>query len=282
MEFLSKSPARRIFGLVLLIFSVIFFIISLSGFIAVLVYNQPATERALTTIQTAEADLEAAAQAIEVSKAELISVQAQLDLLQAILDTLGVNAAEDLNRLADIVSRVEDTLTPVLTSLANGIGMIRDSLQTIKTTLERLNELPLINIQVPGIETIEEGVNQLDSLQNQIEEGSGKIEQLSQTTQDTVDSLVTGFAELEDSTVILLDTLSVYEEKIESTQAELRFLETNLPIWIDYLSAALIVIFIWLGISQVFVFLFAWSIFNNRELLPIRSEPPAISSLQEG
>ncbi|UCD97668.1 MAG: hypothetical protein JSV42_11930 [Chloroflexota bacterium] len=282
MEFLSKSPARRIFGLVLLIFSVIFFIISLSGFIAVLVYNQPATERALTTIQTAEADLEAAAQAIEVSKAELISVQAQLDLLQAILDTLGVNAAEDLNRLADIVSRVEDTLTPVLTSLANGIGMIRDSLQTIKTTLERLNELPLINIQVPGIETIEEGVNQLDSLQNQIEEGSGKIEQLSQTTQDTVDSLVTGFAELEDSTVILLDTLSVYEEKIETTQAELRFLETNLPIWIDYLSAALIVIFIWLGISQVFVFLFAWSIFNNRELLPIRSEPPAISSLQEG
>lgn len=282
MEFLSKSPARRIFGLVLLIFSVIFFIISLSGFIAVLVYNQPATERALTTIQTAEADLEAAAQAIEVSKAELISVQAQLDLLQAILDTLGVNAAEDLNRLADIVSRVEDTLTPVLTSLANGIGMIRDSLQTIKTTLERLNELPLINIQVPGIETIEEGVNQLDSLQNQIEEGSGKIEQLSQTTQDTVDSLVTGFVELEDSTVILLDTLSVYEEKIETTQAELRFLETNLPIWIDYLSAALIVIFIWLGISQVFVFLFAWSIFNNRELLPIRSEPPAISSLQEG
>ena len=171
MEQDRNNKAKRIIGLILLILSVIFFLISLAGLIGIWVYNQPLTERALTTIETTSDDLEGAALAIELSKAELISAQAQIDLLQAILETLGVNAAEDLNRLADIVSKVEDTLTPVLDSFASGISTLRDSLLTIKDTLETINQLPLVNIQVPGIEAIEEGANQLETLQNQIEEG---------------------------------------------------------------------------------------------------------------
>jgi methyl-accepting chemotaxis protein len=267
MEQGPNNKAKRIIGLILLILSVIFFLVSLAGLIGIWVYNQPLTERALTTIETTSDDLEGAALAIELSKAELISARAQIDLLQAILETLGVNAAEDLNRLADIVGKVEDTLTPVLDSFASGISTLRDSLLAIKDTLERINELPLVNIQVPGIEAIEEGANQLENLQNQIEEGGGKIEQLSQTTQNTVDSLSTGFAELETSIEILLETLNVYEEKIESTQEQLQYLESNLPTWIDLASITLTVILVWLGISQVGVFILAWSLFKEQDLI---------------
>lgn len=263
----KKNQVSRIGGLILLILSVIFFIVSLGGLISIWVYNQPLTERGLTTIETISVDLEGAAEAIELSKAELISAQAQIDLLQAILETLGVNAAEDLNRLADIVGKVEDTLTPVLDRVSSGISTLRDSLLTIKDTLEMINDLPLINIQVPGIESIEEGANQLESLQNQIEEGGGKIEQLSQTTQNTIDSLVTGFAELEASIEILLDTLEVYEIKIESTQTQLQYLESNLPGWIDLTSGILTVILLWLGISQVGLFILGWSLFKDQDLL---------------
>ncbi len=265
----KNNTVKRIGGLILLILSVIFFLISLGGLIGIWVYNQPLTERGLTTIETISVDLEGAAEAIELSKAELISAQAQIDLLQAILETLGVNAAEDLNRLADIVGKVEDTLTPVLDRVSSGISTLRDSLLAIKDTLETINELPLINIQVPGIETIEEGANQLGSLQNQIEEGGGKIEQLSQTTQDTIDSLVTGFAELEGSIEILLDTLEVYESKIETAQGQLQYLEENLPTWIDLASISLTVILVWLGISQVGLFFLAWSLFKGQDLLTV-------------
>jgi chromosome segregation ATPase len=267
MEQSQSNRSHRIIGLVTLILSVIFFLISLAGLIGIWVYNQPLTERGLTTIETASQDLEAAATAIEMSKAELISAQAQLDLLQAILETLGVNAAEDLNRLADIVGRVEDTLSPVLNSVASGISALRESLLTIKETLEKINELPLVNIQIPGIESIEEGADQLGNLQSQIEEGSGKIEQLSQTTQDTIDSLSTGFAELEVSINSLLETLTEYEGKIEATQAQLLYLEENLPTWIDLASVVLTVNLVWLGISQVAVFLVGWSFFKGQDLL---------------
>ena len=184
---MQTSKIKPILGLALLVLSVIFFLVSLGGLVSIWVYNQPLTERALTLIETTSQDLEGAALAIELSRTELISAQAQLDLLQAILETLGINAEEDLNRLADIVGRVEDTLSPVLDRVSGGIGALRESLLTIRDTLERINELPLVNIEIPGIEGIEQGAEQLQNLQNQIEEGGGKIEQLAQTTQDTVE-----------------------------------------------------------------------------------------------
>ena len=267
MQTKRSSTIKPILGMVLLVLSVIFFLVSLGGLVGIWVYNQPLTERAMTLIQTTSQDLEGAAAAIELSRAELISAQAQLDLLQAIMETLGINAEEDLNRLADIVGRVEDTLSPVLDNVSGAIGTLRDSLLSIKDTLERINELPLVNIEIPGIDSIEQGAGQLQGLQNQIEEGGGKIEQLSQTTQDTVDSLVTGFARLETSIVSLMDTLDEYAEKIEATQDQLGYLEKNLPRWIDYTAALLTVILVWLGISQVGLFVLGWSYYTGQDLV---------------
>jgi uncharacterized phage infection (PIP) family protein YhgE len=267
MEQNEKWSAVRVIGLILVILSCIFFVLSLAGLIGIWVYNPSLTEQVLTTIETTSTDLEGAAAAIESSKTELISAEAQLELLQAILETLGVNAAEDLNRLADIVSRVENTLSPVLNSVSSGISTLRDSLLTIKDTIEAINELPLVNIQIPGIETIEEGADQLGSLQTQIEEGGGKIQQLSQTTQDTVDSLSTGFASLETSINLLLKTLNEYEQKIRAAQEQLLYLEKNLPTWIDLASVILTILLVWLGISQVGVFILGWSFFKKQDLL---------------
>jgi chromosome segregation ATPase len=267
MEQSENGNWKRISGMILVILSCIFFALSLAGLVGIWVYNAPLTEKVLTIIETTSTDLEGAAAAIESSKAELISAGAQLELLQAILETLGVNATEDLNRLADIVSRVEDTLSPVLNSVSSGISILRDSLLTIKDTLETLNELPLINIQIPGIESIEEGADQLGSLQTQIEEGGGKIQQLSQTTQDTVDSLSTGFAELETSINSLLATLDEYEQKIEASQEQLLYLEENIPTWIDLASVILTILLFWLGVSQVGVFILGWSFFKRQDLL---------------
>ena len=260
------STVKPILGLVLLVLSVIFFLVSLGGLVGIWVYNQPLTERVLTLIETTSQDLDGAALAIELSRTELISAQAQLDLLQAILETLGINAEVDLNSLADIVGKVEDTLSPLLDRLSGAIGTLRDSLLSIRDTLERINELPLVNIEIPGIESIEEGATQLQNLQDQIEEGGGKIEQISQTTQDTVDSLTTGFAELESSTAALLDILDEYADKIEETQEQLHYLGENVPRWIDYAAVLLTVILVWLAISQVGLFILGWGYYWGQDL----------------
>lgn len=259
--------AKRATSLVIIILCSIFFVLSLAGIISIWVYNQPLTERALTTIETTSTDLEGALVAIESSRAELISTQAQIDLLKEILDTLGFNTAEDLNRLAEIVGRVEDTLMPLINSVSGGINTLRETLLNIRDTIERLNDLPLVNIQVPGMDAIEDGANKLGDLQSQIEEGGGKIEQLSQTTQNTVDSLTTGFAALEDSITLLENTLEIYQTKIEDGLEQLIYLEENLPTWIDLVSVGLTILLAWLAFSQVGLFILAWSFYRGQDLL---------------
>ena len=264
---MESKNSKPILGLLLLILSVIFFLISLGGLIGVWVSNQSLTERVQTSIENTSSDLEGAAAAIELSKEQLISAQAQIDLLQTILETLGLNAAEDLNRLADIVGTVEDTLMPVIDNVASGIDTLSEALLNIIDTVERINELPLVNIQIPGMEIIEEGARQLENLQTQIEEGGGKIEQLSQTTQDTIDSLTTGFSELETSISALTDTLETYEVKSRDAQAQLDYLGTNLPTWIDAASIILTLLLVWLGFSQVGLFILGWSFYKGQDLL---------------
>jgi chromosome segregation ATPase len=264
---MESNKTKPILGLSLAILSIAFLLVSLGGLIGVWVFNQSLTDRLQTSIENTSTDLEIAANAIELSKAELISTQAQIDLLQAILETLGLNAAEDLNRLADIVGTVEDTLMPVIDNVANGISTLSEALHDIIDTIERLNELPLVNIEIPGMEIVDEGANQLENLQTQIEEGGGKIEQLSQTTQDTIDSLTTGFSELETSVSALIDTLETYEIKIQDAQAQLDYLGTNLPTWIDIASIILTLLLIWLGFSQVGLFILGWSFYKGEDLL---------------
>lgn len=267
MDEKQTKPSRWGLGLTLIILSATFFLISLAGLVGVWVANQSLAEKALDRIAIVSSDLDEAAIAIELTKNELISTQAQIDLLQAILETLGVNANEDLNRLADIVGSVEDTLMPVVERVAGGISAFRQVLLNIIDTIETLNELPLVDIQIPGMEAIEEGANQLESLQTQIEEGGGKIQQLSQTTRNTIDSLTTGFLELETSISSILDTLETYEEKIQDAQEQLLYLENNLPTWLNLISVGLTVIFVWLGFSQLGLFVLGWSFFKEQDLL---------------
>jgi hypothetical protein len=59
----------------------------------------------------------------------------------------------------------------------------------------------------------------------------------------------------------------VYEDKIESAQEQLQYLESNLPTWIDLASIALTVILVWLGISQVGLFILSWSLFKDQDLI---------------
>jgi DNA repair exonuclease SbcCD ATPase subunit len=81
--------------------------------------------------------------------------------------------------------------------------------------------VPLVNIDIPGVEQIETGAQQLKDLQTQIEEGGDNVERLSQTTQELVGSLTTGFADLESSVTALMSALPEFEARIIAYQERL-------------------------------------------------------------
>jgi chromosome segregation ATPase len=251
----------------LLILSVAFFLASITGIILTWTYNQRLGAEWMDRLDTIESDLRTAQSDLQAAKTELDSVQQQIDALQAALQALGIDGAASLQAIAELVGRLEATLTPFITEVAERVKSLRDAVLRIKETLESLNQLPLVELDIPGVEQLDAAALNLENLQNQIDEGGSRVSEVSQLTQDTVDSLTTGFADLEQSAKNLSESLAGYDAKISAYLLEIDALQANLPRWLDIAAVMLTVLFFWLGFSQIALFALAWSFYSGQDLL---------------
>lgn len=258
---------NRILALILLILSVFFFLASLAGIVAVWVYNGRFTEQAQVELSAISADLALTQQNIQTAREDLESAQAQIDIFQTAIDAIGLDALENTKVLAEVVSKVEGTLTPILDQAASTVGAFRERFVSFKEALESLNDLPLVNIEIPGVETIDQIAQNVADLQNQILETKEKVQDVSTLTQETVETFSTGFANWETTIQNSLSQLDTYSAKITAYQARVQDLQAKIPGWLDWAAAIMTVIFIWLAFSQVAIFLLAWEIYRGVDLL---------------
>jgi chromosome segregation ATPase len=272
VEVQSKNPSefkalRRGLALTVSALSVFFLLVSAAGIVAVWVINQPLTEDISRELAAAQADLGAGLANLQASRGELESLQGQVGFFQGVLDTLGTDAVQNTRLLSDVVNRVEGTISPLLERLSNGVDRIREAFESVKRAVEQLNELPLVAINLPGEELLDSITESLDSLEAQITETKEKVESVSQITEDTVDTLDSGFLTWEDFVQRNLEQLDEYERKIQAYQARLDYLEANIPRWVDAASIVLTLLLTWLAVSQIGMFVLAWSIYSGKDLL---------------
>lgn len=262
------NKAKQPLSFALMIISVIFFLLSMATIALTWVYRQQVYSELLPRLETIESDLRLAQTDLQFAKTELDQVQQQIDLLQTALDTLGIDGAASLQAIADLVGRLEGSLSPIITAVAERVQDLRDGLTKLKETVEALNQLPLINLEIPGVEQLEEAAASLGSLQESIEGGGEKVSQASTITQDTVTALTTGFAELEASAQNLSGALAGYDAKITTYLVELDALQSGLTRWTNWAAAGLTVFLVWLAFSQVALFTLAWSVYAGKNPFP--------------
>jgi uncharacterized phage infection (PIP) family protein YhgE len=165
------------------------------------------------------------------------------------------------------VVKVEDTLTPLLDQASEGVNSIGDLFDSIVETIEKLNDLPLVSLDIPGSEVLDSLSGSVSDLQEQIEDTKAKVESISQLTQDTVETLTTGFENWETLIAENLMLLEEYQGKIADYQAELAQLEANLPQWINTASIILTLLLVWTAFTQIALFVLAWSFYKEEDLL---------------
>jgi uncharacterized protein (DUF3084 family) len=260
------DKAKQPLSTALMIISVIFLLISMAGIALTWIYYQQVQTDLLPRLETIESDLRSAQADLQFAKTELDQVQVQIDLLQTALDTLGIDGAASLQAIADLVGNLEGMLSPLITAVADRVQDLRDGLTALKETVDRLNQLPLINLEIPGVEQLEEAAASLGSLQETIEGGGDKVTQASTITQETVTALTTGFAELEASAQNLSAALAGYDAKINAYLLQIDALQASLPRTASLLAASLILLLAWLGVSQVGLFVLAWSAYTGNRL----------------
>jgi len=260
------EKAKQPVSTALMIVSVIFFLSSMAGIALTWIAYQQVHSDLLPRLEIIESDLRSAQADLQFAKTELDQVQEQIDLLQTALDTLGIDGAASLQAIADLVGNLEGMLSPIITTVAERVQDLRDALTSLKETVDRINQLPLVNLEIPGVEQLEEAAASLGTLQETIEGGGDKVTQASTITQETVTALTTGFAELETSAQNLSAALAGYDVKISAYLVEIDALQASLPRTASLLAASLIILLVWLGVSQVGLFVLAWSMYTGKNL----------------
>jgi chromosome segregation ATPase len=230
----------------------------------------------MARLETIEADLRLAQTDMQAARTELESAQEQIDALQSALDTLGLEGAEDIQAIAGLVGRLEETLVPFISSVADRVESFRQAILSLKETVERLNELPLVNLEIPGIEQLDQASESLQNLYNQIVEGRQKVTDVAELTTETVTSLTTGFADLEASAQALNATLEAYDAKFNAYLAEIYYWQANLPRWINIAAVVSTILLVWLVVSQLAVFIIGWSFYRRQDLLETWRERPLL------
>ena len=258
---------KRIVSAALIVLSVLFFVASLAGLIAVWVYNQPLTDDLLRRIQAVDSDLQQAETALQATRLELESTQEQIDLIQSVIAAVGIDSQENVRILTDIAKSFDQTLSPLIDTVASGVGKVSDAFLALKGVVEKLNALPLVSIEIPGAEKLQELANSIAEQQAQVIQLREKVQHMSQLTQDTLNTLTTGYSEFETTIQNLLGVVTEYETKVVDYRAELAYLKINLPTWIDQASVILTILLIWLAFSQLGLFILAWSFFKGQDLL---------------
>lgn len=258
---------RSVLALIVLGLSVFFFFASLVGIAAAWLYNVRLTDQALAELATIESDLDVTAQYLQNAQSELESARQQIDIFQTALESIGLDAAENTRVLAEIVSNVEGKVTPVLDTVSDMVGSFRERFVALKETLESLNDLPLINLEIPGVDRIDEIAQSIADLQQQILDTKQKVQDISNLTQETVETFSSGFQNWEGKIEANLVQIEAYQARIASYQARVDSLQASVPVWLDWTAAILTVLFVWLAFSQVGLFVVAWRLFKGEDLL---------------
>jgi len=124
----SMEKTKRILALILLVLCVIFFFASLAGIVLTWVYSQQFSANALSRFSSIEADLLTAQADLQMAKTELDSTRLQIDALQSALETLGLKGAKDIQAIGDLVGKLEDTLVPFISGVADKVKSFQEAI----------------------------------------------------------------------------------------------------------------------------------------------------------
>ena len=241
---------RKILIGALIVLSSIFLILSLLGISLAWIYNEPLTRETVSRLQDVDSQLEEIQTDLRNAKAE---VERALRIIQSAEDALASLTQQTTDAktlLEDVNATLDDKLIPGLEATRTNITEVRNTLEDLRATLKQVNELPFINLNIPGDELLLSIIDQVDSLDSEIVGVQDLAQRASTFISDTSYLLGGDFKEtkqqLEDLVVVLTD----YDQKTADWRTQIATIVESAPRWIDNASLSLTLGLLWFGFSQ--------------------------------
>ena len=246
---------RKIWSGTLMTLSAIFLIVSLIGVCAAWVYNTPLTEQGVSRLQEIDSELTQAQSALTGAQGELERALRIVDAAQTALTALSKQTAQAQDILGSVKGTLDDRLLPGLKTSRDKVGQVKGMVESLRSTIDKINSLPLVNLNIPGDELLTNIIAATDSLDGQIASVEDLAKQASTFVGDTSYLMGGDLSDTQTSLSNLLEVVKEYNGKITGWQEQVAALEQPLPGWIDKASISLTIFLLWFAFSQAGLFL---------------------------
>ena len=242
--------ARKIFSGVLIAISSILLVLSLVGMAAVWYCNEPLTGESTARLGEIEAELARTQTALQDAQAELERTLRIVDSAEQTLATLSDELVQAKELFDEFDRTLGDRLIPGLENSSERLNSVRSTLENLRSSLEELNSLPLINLNIPGDDTLRNLIETVNSIDTQIERMKGLAEKASTFAEDVSFLMGGDLSETRQRLETFLEVVRDYEQKVAGWHAQVETWIDSLPGWIDRASVILTVFLFWFGLSQ--------------------------------
>jgi chromosome segregation ATPase len=241
------------------VLSTIVLVASLIGVGAAWYYNTPLTEETLSRLSEIDSELTKAQSALTDAQGELERALRIVEAAEKALDALSQQTAQAQDILGGVKGTIDEKLLPGLNTARDKVSDVRGMVESLRGTLETINNLPLLGFDIPGDELLNNIIGAADSLDAEIANAEDIAKQASTFAGDTSYLLGGDLSETTTSLSNLLDVIKEYNSKVTSWQEQIATLEQSLPGWIDKASISLTVFLLWFAFSQAGLFLIGYT-----------------------
>lgn len=265
--------ARKILSGTLIVLSSILLIAGLVGIGAVWYYNEPLTEEVLARLGKADGELALAQTALQDAQGELKRALRMVDSAEDALEDFSAQIAVAKDFLDTVTEVLDETITPSLETSREKIDQAQQSMDDLNASIEKINLIPFVNLEIPDDGILNSFTGILDSLEGEIARVEDIAEQSSTFLKDTSYLMGGDFQETRDNIIELQAVITEYEGKIDTWRRQLMTLKVEFPGWIDRASNILTIFLLWFAFSQFGLLLHGLSLWRGVDpLAALRQE----------
>ncbi|MBC7877318.1 MAG: hypothetical protein H7Y59_09135 [Anaerolineales bacterium] len=246
---------RKIFAGALIGLSSIFLILSIVGICMAWIYNEPLTLESTSRLDEIDSELAQIQKELQNATLEVERALRIIESAEQALESLTQQSTDAKQLLENLNDTLDEELIPGLAATREQINGVRKTVEDLRGTLEQINQLPFVNLNLPGSELLAGIISDIDSLDAEIVNIQDLAQRASTFISDNSYLLGGDFNETKQHLQELLQVLGDYDLKVTEWRTQIKSLIESLPVWIDRASIYLTIFLIWFAFSQFGLFL---------------------------
>jgi len=264
---------RKISAVIVMVLSAILTLVLLGGIVGTWAVRAQANHAVTALSQGVDQGLSIALDRLSRLDGQITQAEARAQTLQETASKVGDNAEENQVLLTRIQQTVSDELAPVIERIDESVSAVADLVRSANQSVQALNALPFVHIEVPGAEQFRKLTARSDELKAAAQDLRAEVKQTSAAVmKKSVQSIIAGVrriasvlgeahavvAELTSRLTNIQGIVPVAVSRVESF--------VNIGAWVFTLLMLL------LSLGQVSLFLHGYALYTGRDPLAPRAE----------